>query len=526
MAKRWLLLWTAVWAVLPLTGAPFVWDVALQDGFLTVTVNFEPGCYLYADQLELRVTGRDGRELPPEAIPEPVMHEDAFEGKIVPIFNAASAPAWRYRERGAPPWTVAVDFQGCRDARDGVPGICFMPESLELTVDAAGATAARERAAAGSVGDVYDALPSLRGFSLRRIAAGYLDVPAMLEFLRGAGEVPEGTGAAAAVKSDWAQMSWWMVLLAAIAGGLALNLTPCVLPMIPVNLAIIGAGKKAESRWAAFRRASFYALGMVLAYGGLGLLVVLAGARFGFLHSSWIFNAVIAVVFVLLALAMSGIFQLDLSRFSSSLRLSQWKVGPGILAFMLGVTAALLAGACVAPVVIAVLTLAAGEYAQGNWWALFLPFMLGLGMALPWPLIGLGVRVLPKPGGWMVYVKYVFSVFILGLAVYYAALAWNLASAEAAGHRELARLEERLAAARPGTRPVLIDFYASWCKNCSAMERGVFPDAAVRRELERFEVVKFRAEDLGEEAIVPLLEYCRVRGLPAFAVLEPDGMAK
>jgi thiol:disulfide interchange protein len=296
--------------------------------------------------------------------------------------------------------------------------------------------------------------------------------------------------------------------------------------MIPVNLAIIGAGKKAESRWAAFRRASFYALGMVLAYGGLGLLVVLAGARFGFLHSSWIFNAVIAVVFVLLALAMSGIFQLDLSRFSSSLRLSQWKVGPGILAFMLGVTAALLAGACVAPVVIAVLTLAAGEYAQGNWWALFLPFMLGLGMALPWPLIGLGVRVLPKPGGWMVYVKYVFSVFILGLAVYYAALAWNLASAEAAGHRELARLEERLAAARPGTRPVLIDFYASWCKNCSAMERGVFPDAAVRRELERFEVVKFRAEDLGEEAIVPLLEYCRVRGLPAFAVLEPDGMAK
>ena len=93
---------------------------------------------------------------------------------------------------------------------------------------------------------------------------------------------------------------------------------------------------------------------------------------------------------------MRGIFQLDLSRFSSSLRLSQWKVGPGILAFMLGVTAALLAGACVAPVVIAVLTLAAGEYAQGNWWALFLPFMLGLGMALPWPLIGLGVR-LPKP---------------------------------------------------------------------------------------------------------------------------------
>ena len=75
-------------------------------------------------------------------------------------------------------------------------------------------------------------------------------------------------------------------LLLIAAGGFLLNFTPCVLPMIPINLAIIGAGTRARSRTEGFRNGAIYGLGMALAYGTLGLVVVLTGSKFGTLNSS------------------------------------------------------------------------------------------------------------------------------------------------------------------------------------------------------------------------------------------------
>ena len=92
----------------------------------------------------------------------------------------------------------------------------------------------------------------------------------------------------------------------------------------------------------------------------------------------------------------------------------------------MGAIAALLAGACVAPVVIQVVLFASQLYSAGNASALALPFVLGLGMALPWPIAGAGFAALPKPGAWMNKVKYVLGVFILVTAAYYGYLAYTL----------------------------------------------------------------------------------------------------
>ena len=100
--------------------------------------------------------------------------------------------------------------------------------------------------------------------------------------------------------------------------------------------------------------------------------------------------------------------------------------GTVVLAFSMGAVAALLAGACVAPVVIQVVLFASDLYAKGSPIALALPFVLGLGMALPWPIAGAGIARLPKPGAWMVRVKQVMGVFILGTAIYYGYLAYEL----------------------------------------------------------------------------------------------------
>ena len=89
------------------------------------------------------------------------------------------------------------------------------------------------------------------------------------------------------------------------------------------------------------------------------------------------------------------------------------------MSFVMGGVAALLAGACVAPVVIQVVLFASNLYANGSPIALALPFLLGVGMAIPWPIAGAGLAALPRPGKWMVRVKQAFGVIILATAAYY-----------------------------------------------------------------------------------------------------------
>src|ERR1019366_2132920 len=76
-----------------------------------------------------------------------------------------------------------------------------------------------------------------------------------------------------------------MILLLVLVGGLALNLTPCVLPMIPINLAIIGAGAQAGSRSRGFMLGTAYGAAMALVYGAIGLVVILTAGTFGTINS-------------------------------------------------------------------------------------------------------------------------------------------------------------------------------------------------------------------------------------------------
>ena len=109
---------------------------------------------------------------------------------------------------------------------------------------------------------------------------------------------------------------------------------------------------------------------------------------------------------------MFDVLAIDFSRLSSSVRPGAAR-GSLLLSFSMGAVAALLAGACVAPVVIQVVLFSSRLYAAGTKIALALPFLLGIGMAVPWPIAGAGLASLPRPGLWMVRVKQAFGVLIL-----------------------------------------------------------------------------------------------------------------
>ena len=351
--------------------------------------------------------------------------------------------------------------------------------------------------------------------------AGYESTDGFLKFLDASltGEGVSDTGA-------FAGKSWGLIILLIVGGGLALNLTPCVLPLIPINVAIIGAGAKAGSRGRGFALGAAYGTGMSLVYGLLGLAVMLSFASaFGTINATPWFNGLIAALFIVLGLAMFDIIQIDFTKFQNKLGIRKNEKGSFGIAFAMGSISALLAGACVAPVVISTILFAQDSYSQGNTLALALPFLLGLGMALPWPFVGAGLSVMPKPGMWMVRVKQAFGVFIIGFAIYYGYQAYTLMRVDTTvsqGVKEgwYTNLEEGLAEAKATGKPVLIDFWATWCKNCLRMDATTLKDPAVIEKLEGFVKIKYQAERPDLSPTTEIMDYYGVLGMPAYRVLK------
>ena len=489
-----------------------------------------------------------GVDFPQEGLPEPLLVFDReFTIGVQMTVAADLAP-------GAHAVPFTLRYQACNDK------VCFAPASAKgewtLDVVAAGtAVTAQHAAVLGAIAfgtgeapaqpepafasgaapappvppapaaAAGDGLAALERFTVVATTGGYLGTADFMTFIANAEAgiteqgLFEGRGPLA-------------ILLLVLIGGLALNLTPCVLPMIPINLAIIGAGAQAGSRQRGFLLGLTYGGAMALVYGVLGLVVVLTASTFGTINASPWFNLGIAVLFVALALAMFDVFEIDFSRFSGG-------VGGGArgsfgLAFTMGAVAALLAGACVAPVVIQVVLFASNLYATGTSLALALPFFLGIGMAIPWPIAGAGLASLPTPGPWMVRVKQGFGVLILGTAVYYGYLAYGLFADQFVDAAEVSSsveeklkegwhssLAEGLAAAEREGKPVLIDLWATWCKNCLTMDKTTLADPAVVQALDGYVKVKFQAEQPDEAPAADLMKRFKAVGLPAYAIIRP-----
>ena len=213
-----------------------------------------------------------------------------------------------------------------------------------------------------------------------------------------------------------------LAILVVFGMGLVTSLTPCIYPMIPITLAVLGARTKGQTKLKSFSLSLAYVFGIALTYSVLGVAAAKTGALFGSALGNIYVVTAIAVLFLVMALSMYGLFELQVpALIRNSIGTAQ--TGSGYVgAFLTGLIAGVVASPCVGPVLVGVLAYIAETQNTFLGFVLLFSFALGLGVLF----IVLGtfsslLNKMPKAGAWMEITKFIFGSAMIAMALYYVA---------------------------------------------------------------------------------------------------------
>ncbi|MDM7995567.1 MAG: protein-disulfide reductase DsbD [Acidobacteriota bacterium] len=217
--------------------------------------------------------------------------------------------------------------------------------------------------------------------------------------------------------SDFGEKGMLVTMLLVFLGGLALNLTPCVYPMIPITISYFG-GQSQGKKGSILAHAILYVVGMAVTYSILGVLAAMTGGLFGAALQYPPVLIGIALVMVLLALSMFDVYEFRMPQFLNRLAGSSQKGFAGTL--LMGLTVGIVAAPCIGPFVLGLLTYVGNKGNPVLGFILF--FILAIGMGLPLMVLGAfsgSIKKLPRSGAWMVWVRKIFGFVLLAMAVFF-----------------------------------------------------------------------------------------------------------
>jgi len=581
---------TSTTQALPLPSErAFGFDAIVGDGN-TVLLRFTPapGYYLYRDRTSLALEGAPGIRADKPTWPAAKSHRDEHFGDVAVYFDQIDVPLpLRRSAAGATDATLVITFQGCQ-----TDGICYPPMTrrVKLALPAGKVNAAADEVAQKT--EVIAPLPNRDKRAQGRSDAG--SQPMLIRPNEPALTVPGDTAATPDASADNAQRtpppaapaaapgSLLVLLLFAVAGGLILNLMPCVLPIL--SLKVLGVAQSGESRQRARSHALWYTAGVLVAFAAIGALVIAlraAGqaAGWGFqLQHPWFIAALVYLMFAV-GLSLSGVFTLggSMGGVGQSLASRSGPVGD----FFTGVLACVVASPCVAPFMGPALAYA---FAAPGLQAMLVFLALGLGLALPFLLIGFVpslARRLPRPGAWMETLKLVLAfpmygtaIWLLwvlgkqrgvdamalvlgGLVILSLALWWFERSrwrsqrvggllallltlgalypiwgvtrmdppakaAQVASDNVVEYSPQMLDRLRQDNRVVFVNMTADWCVTCKANERAVLGTNAFQDTLRRTNAVYMRGDYTNvDPQITAFLDEHKAVGVPLYVVYGP-----
>ena len=348
-----------------------------------------------------------------------------------------------------------------------------------------------------------------------------------------------------------------LTLLILFVGGLALNLTPCVFPMIPITVGFF-AMQSDGRRSRRFALSLAYVIGIVVTYSALGVFAALSGRMFG----SWLQSPAVligfAVLMLVLASSMFGVWEFRVPQFIANRSAGRAGVAG---ALTMGLFVGIVAAPCVGPVVVALFTLVAAIAKPTIGMAMFATLAFGLGF----PYL-IALNVFPKPGEWMVQVKKAMGFVLIAMAFYFlrgvigetpfrigVAASLLIGAIFLFASRGPRGRVMRLACAfilliggvafaippRKGVevqwqkydaaiasttgKPVVIDFFATWCIPCKELDEKTFSDANVAKDLDRFTRIKADLTNADDPAVKELTKRYAIVGVPTVVFIDSSG---
>ena len=357
-------------------------------------------------------------------------------------------------------------------------------------------------------------------------------------------------------------------------GGLALNLTPCVYPLIPITVSYFG-GRSGRSRGKLLIHGICYLAGLSVTNSTLGVAAALTGGLMG----AWLQNPIVllfvAAIILCFAASLFGLWEL---RLPYGLTQAASKSYAGYFgSLFMGLTLGIVASACIGPFILGLLTWVA---AMGSLWLGFTVFfILSLGLGTPLFLLALfsgQLEKLPKSGDWMIWIRKLMAWVLVGMAAYFirpllpkTAGIFSLAAVALGAGLQLGWLDRTrsgfrffgalkasagiagfviatlligsfvlrgpgvswqpysdslLSDARHQNRPVIIDFYADWCSPCRELEDLTFHDPEiVEQTRQNVVMIKVDLTRKGDPVNLKLLDKYGVKGVPTVIFLDQDG---
>ncbi|WP_291272693.1 cytochrome c biogenesis protein CcdA [Geothrix sp.] len=525
-------------------------DLTFQKGAVVLTV--PPGAHLKAAFMEVVKKGGPGT-LQAGPVP-PTQAKDEIGDGI--WHGTVRIPVRGEGLRGTV--TLAVTYQPCTE---GEGGVCFPPTTRTLEVKAseipAGAPAvvSPEKPVAPPVEEKAEEAP-------KAVAADPVVAPAPATGQEHSGLV-------------------WSLLLVFLAG-MGASLTPCVYPMIPITMAIVGAKGGGKAR--GFALSAVLVLGMAVTYTTLGVLAAKSGAAFGAFAQKPAFLVPVSLLFAAFALSLFGAFEIALPpSLAMKLQGDGSRKGFGG-AFLMGLVLGPLSAPCVGPVIGAVLV---GIAQQGVVWLGGLQlFVFALGMGVLFLAVGTFSAGLPKSGEWLTRFKQGMGLVVLGFAAWNVRLVvpgwlnfalWTvvmLAGAAVFGAFEAAAglvgqlrkgfallllalalllgvrtvetflgvdllpkgsavvakeehagwleqdLEGALARAKAEQKVVLVDIYADWCAQCKELDEKTWPDPALKAWIAQHAIPIRIDTDAKRKDLAAKLQ---IRSYPTVLLLDAEG---
>jgi len=366
----------------------------------------------------------------------------------------------------------------------------------------------------------------------------------------------------------------WLTLLGIFLGGLALNLTPCIYPLIPITVSYFG-GQGGKMGGKPVIHGAFYILGLAITNSVLGVTAALSGGMLGSALQSPIVLVVVAAILIALAFSFFGFWELRIP--AGLTHLAAKNFGGYFGTLFMGLTLGIVAAPCLGPFILGLLTYV-GQ--KGDPFLGFLYFfVLSIGMGLPLAVLAVfsgTADKLPMSGTWMIWIRKALGWVLVGMAGYLllpiipgtvsrtmllglvmaaAGLHMGWLDREGNHQRSFSFIKkgvgvvliaaavvfwfapfgghgpgvqwqpftpERLAAAKKVQKPVMLDFYADWCSPCRALEKDVFTNPEVVKLSEQFVNLKVDLTKRHPDQDILQKRY-HIRGVPTVLFFNKEG---